>query len=72
LEKNEKEESDSDADKDQIDSSTIPQNKDKEIKKVKKSDKYFPIIRPIIFICNDLYDKSLRPLRDISFQIKIP
>ena len=72
MENNEKEESDSDADKDQIDSSSMPQNKDKEIKKVKKSDKYFPIIRPIIFICNDLYAKSLRPLRDISFQIKIP
>jgi len=40
--------------------------------KGKKKDDDFALQRPIIFICNDLYTKALRPLREISLQVKIP
>ena len=39
--------------------------------KKKKKDNSFELKRPIIFICNDLYAKAIRPLREISIQVKI-
>lgn len=36
-----------------------------------KNDNAFDLQRPIIFICNDLYTKALRPLKEISLQVKI-
>lgn len=37
----------------------------------RKNDNIFELQRPIIFICNDLYTKALRPLKEISLQVKI-
>ena len=37
----------------------------------KKVSDVVPLIRPIIFICNDLYAKALAPLREIALTIKI-
>ena len=53
------------------------ENEDKEKESVKKSKKKkndgtFDLKRPIIFICNDLWVKALKPLRDLSIQVKIP
>ena len=43
---------------------------DKQTKK-KKDDGTFEIRRPIIFVCNDLYAKAIRPLKEMSLQVKI-
>ena len=39
--------------------------------KSKKNNDARDIKRPIIFICNNLYSKALRPLKDIALCIKI-
>lgn len=39
--------------------------------KKKKNNDAREIRRPIIFICNNLYSKALRPLKDIALSIKI-
>lgn len=39
-------------------------------KKIKDTD-VVPLVRPIIFICNDMYAKALMPLREIALAIKI-
>ena len=49
---------------DQIDTSGKP-------KKKKEKSSRFEIRRPIIFICNEFYSPSVRPLREVSLQIKI-
>ncbi len=40
-------------------------------KKKKKDTDVVPLVRPIIFICNDMYAKALMPLREIALAIKI-
>jgi chromosome transmission fidelity protein 18 len=40
-------------------------------KKKKKDTDVMPLVRPIIFICNDMYAKALMPLREIALAIKI-
>lgn len=40
-------------------------------KKKKKDTDVIPLVRPIIFICNDMYAKALMPLREIALTIKI-
>lgn len=40
--------------------------------KTKKKDAGFDLKRPIIFVCNDMYAKPLRSLRELSLQVKIP
>ena len=42
------------------------------VSKSKKNDNSFELRRPIIFVCNDLYAKAIKPLRDLSLQVKIP
>lgn len=63
----------SDEDSDQIDSSSKPKIEKKATKKTtkKKNDNLFALHRPIIFICNNLYAKPLRPLRDLCLLMKI-
>ncbi len=34
--------------------------------KKSKNNMIFDVKRPIIFVCNDLYTKALRPLRDMG------
>ena len=41
------------------------ETKKKTYKKINK-DEIVELKRPIIFICNKVYEKQLRPLRDIS------
>lgn len=63
---------DSEEDSDQIDSSK-PKIEKKAVKKTnkKKNDNLFALNRPIIFICNNLYAKPLRPLREMCLLMKI-
>ena len=51
-----------------------PQNRAKKVKAKNKGrkDSDYGFRRPIIFICNDLYSKALKPLRELSIQVKIP
>ena len=37
----------------------------------RRNDNIFELQRPIIFICNDMWTKALRPLKEISIQVKI-
>jgi DNA polymerase III delta prime subunit len=55
-----------DADLDEAD------NKVRVSKSKKKNNDSFELKRPIIFICNDLYTKAIKPLRDLSLLVKIP
>jgi hypothetical protein len=48
-----------------------PEEEKKVAKKKKKDTDVVPLVRPIIFICNDMYAKALMPLRDIALAIKI-
>lgn len=45
--------------------------KDKAEKKKKKQEIIREIRRPIIFICNDCYSKTLRPLKEIALPVRI-
>ena len=64
--------SDNDSDANQIDSSKDQNQKNNLKKKNKgKNADLFALNRPIIFICNNLYVKPLRPLRELCLQIKI-
>jgi DNA polymerase III delta prime subunit len=53
------------------------QDSDKLVKITKSKNKQrkelnlVEVKRPIIFICNDLYTKALRPLKELSLQVKI-
>lgn len=40
-------------------------------KKKKTNLDLFELKRPIIFICNDVWTKALRPLKDLAIQVKI-
>lgn len=51
------------------------QNRPKKAKATKKKgrkDSDIGFRRPIIFICNDLYAKALKPLRELTIQVKVP
>lgn len=42
------------------------------VSKVRKGNQeLFEIKRPIIFICNDIWTKALRPLKELAIQVKI-
>ena len=40
-------------------------------KKTKRLEGVHELRRPILFLCNDLYAKALRPLRDLAINVKI-
>ena len=62
----------SDDDSDQIESGPVKVQKQTTKKaKQKKNDNLFALNRPIIFICNNLYVKPIRPLRDMSLLVKV-
>ena len=40
-------------------------------KKKKEKDEYSPLKRPIIFICNEAYGKSMIPIKELAIKVKI-
>ena len=44
---------------------------EEEAPKRKAKDDFPPLLRPIIFVCNDAYQKSLFPLKDISLRLRV-
>jgi hypothetical protein len=57
---------------DDNDENAAPSEESKVLQKKKKKDTdVVPLVRPIIFICNDMYAKALMPLREIALTIKI-
>jgi len=67
---NESDESAENADDSDAESPNRPKKAKAKSKGRKDSD--FGFKRPIIFICNDLYSKALKPLRELTIQVKIP
>lgn len=57
---------------DENDEDAAPSEESKaQLKKKQKDTDVVPLVRPIIFICNDMYAKALMPLREIALAIKI-
>ena len=57
---------------DDSDAESPNQPKKAKAKNKGRKDSDFGFKRPIIFICNDLYAKALKPLRELTIQVKIP